>query len=37
LSSLAATVAPDATSTAAADADGNADDILCKTKQLLSN
>jgi len=27
---LAAMVAPDVTSTAAADADGNADDILCK-------
>jgi hypothetical protein len=28
---LAATVAPDATSTVAADATGNADDIPCKT------
>jgi hypothetical protein len=30
-SSLVATVVPDATSTAAADADGNAENILCKT------
>jgi hypothetical protein len=29
---LAATVAPNATSTVAADADGKDDDILCKTK-----